>query len=90
MNHGICARGQRFNLFRFFQAATVLPALAVVLAYGSESTLPDLTRPREAQSRRESSSATDLNSNGDSRVIKAGQTLVLDGLEQDPDGAIGE
>ena len=77
MNHGICARVQRFKLFRFFQAATVLPALAVALAHGSESTLPDLTRAREAQSHRESSSATELNSNGDSRVIKAGQTLVL-------------
>lgn len=37
----------------------------------------DLTRPRDARSQRESSSNPDLNSNGDSRVIKEGETLVL-------------
>lgn len=36
-----------------------------------------LTRSSDAQSRRESSSNPDLNSNGDSREIKEGQTLVL-------------
>ena len=39
--------------------------------------LAALTRSHEGQSRRESSSNPDLNSNGDSRVIKEGETLVL-------------
>ena len=40
-----------------------------------------LTRPSDAQSRRVSSSNPDLKSNGDSRVIKEGETLVLAELE---------
>ena len=39
--------------------------------------LSALTRTSDAQSRRASSSNPDLNSNGDSREIKEGQTLVL-------------
>lgn len=42
-----------------------------------EGPLTSLTRSCEARSRRESSSAADLNSNGDDRTINAGETLVL-------------
>lgn len=43
----------------------------------SESPLLALTQLSTAQTRRVSSTSADLNSNGDSRVIKAGETLVL-------------
>jgi hypothetical protein len=45
---------------------------------GLDDTMPPaLTLSTEAQSRRESSSNPDLNSNGDDRTIKAGETVVL-------------
>ncbi|NOS70277.1 MAG: DUF2961 domain-containing protein [Verrucomicrobia bacterium] len=43
----------------------------------SENPLVALTQLSTAQTRRVSSTSADLNSNGDSRVIKEGQTLVL-------------
>jgi hypothetical protein len=42
-----------------------------------EGILSALTRSYESQSRRESSSNPDINSNGDDRTIKPGETLVL-------------
>ncbi len=46
-------------------------------ARAGESSLLALTHLSDAQTRRVSSTSADLNSNGDSRVIKEGQTLVL-------------
>ena len=51
---------------------------AIPTASGQPAELwQNLTRPQAGRSRRESSSNPDLNSNGDSRVIKEGETLVL-------------
>lgn len=55
----------------------VMTLLGALVTLGSEPCWPDLTRASEAETRRESSSAADLNSNGDDRMIKPGETLLL-------------
>ena len=75
------------KMFRAGVFAAILLPLASVLAQTvardpgvtspGENSLQALTRLSDAQTRRVSSTSPDLNSNGDSRVIKEGQTLVL-------------
>ncbi len=48
-----------------------------MLADSADGLLSALTRARDGQSKRESSSNPDLNSNGDDRTINPGETLVL-------------
>lgn len=54
-----------------------LVSVAVAGEPGVENILGALSRASDARSRRDSSSAADLNSNGDSRTIQPGETLVL-------------
>ena len=66
------------NLFHFSFRLMALTALLTGPAQGQFlGSLESLTHARDAQSRRESSSNPDLKSNGDSRVIKEGETIVL-------------
>jgi len=66
------------TVFLSLTSAQSQPAVtASDAAFPNASPLLALTQLSNAQSRRVSSTSADLNSNGDSRVIKAGQTLVL-------------
>jgi len=58
-------------------AAGAAPAEHGSFGHALESSLAELARAKVGESRRESSSAADLASNGDDRTIKPGETLVL-------------
>ncbi len=74
----LCLGNTEAKSFALFALRIALAALFAGQARGqSWNSLADLTRPHDAQTRRESSSNPDLKSNGDSRVIKEGETIVL-------------
>ena len=78
---GLSARNRLLVAFMVAAHCVGAQPLAVVEGAGEggvgDQLFSALTRSSEAQSRRESSSNPDLNSNGDDWTVKAGETVVL-------------